>query len=185
MRWLVVSRDRRFHEALRREAPDGVCYAAATDAAAALRVLLRERIDGAVLDAAADPGMSREFLAWWSAAAERRRMPLLVAGRAGAPGPTGARYVERDPAAVTAALGREATGVLDIGMRRLRGAGGETRLTPAEAAVVEYLLHARGPVSARICFTAPWATRTTPPWAPCGRTWGTCGGSVAASGWTA
>ena len=138
MRWLMVSRDARLVEGLQGAAPEGACLVPVADAAGALRALHeRPGVDGAVVDAGADPGAAAEFFAWWGAAPERRRRRLVVAGGGGSSLPAGAERCARDAAALAPTRAR-----LERETGRLVGRLGVVRLTPSETALLAHLVEA-------------------------------------------
>ena len=147
MRCLVISRDPRFVQSVRAAAPDMLRIADAPDAAAALRAGALA-FDAAVVDVIAGADTVIEFLDWWMGAPARRRLPLVLAGDAGASIterlPEGARCTARHAPAVIASLQPAAAGRLNVQTGRLHGPGVTVDLTASETALLAYLARARG-----------------------------------------
>ena len=148
MRYLVLSPDPRFVQELRQRGPDDVSFVEAGETAAAIRAWSAGRLDGAVLDTAAAPAVAREFLQWWTAAPERARLSLIVAGAGGAPASPGARRAERSVEEVSRAFAAAEPCVVVVQERLLQGPAGVVSLTASETALLAHLARRAAPVPA-------------------------------------
>jgi hypothetical protein len=125
--------------ALRERGEEDVSIVDAADAAGALRVCARSRIDHAVLDATLAPREAEAFLTWWQASQAECGFGLTVAGRGTLTVPDQAESAPREVEAVAAAL-RGRRPCLDVTRHSYDDGHRRVALTPSEMAIMHYLV---------------------------------------------